>query len=244
MTMIKFKNTIHRLSGGLLAAALVSGLAVGGQAFAEDESNLARGGRLYDKWYEVIDAEEPKQSHPAYPANAPYADKPDSNWRCKECHGWDYLGKDGAYSSGEHFSGIAGISGAENRDPAEIVALLKAPAHGYAGKMSEQDFEDLALFVSRGQIDMDQYIDRASKKPKGDAEQGSAYFNTICANCHGVDGKLPKEMIPLGALMSDPWEMMHKVLNGQPGEAMPALRALDRQVVADIFAHMATLPKR
>jgi thiosulfate dehydrogenase len=36
---------------------------------------------------------------------------------------------------------------------------------------------------------------------------------------------------------------MHKILNGQPAEAMPALRALDRQIVADIMAHMTTLPK-
>jgi thiosulfate dehydrogenase len=39
-------------------------------------------------------------------------------------------------------------------------------------------------------------------------------------------------------------EMMHKLLNGQPGEAMPALRALDHQVAADIAVHLATLPAK
>ncbi len=50
-------------------------------------------------------------------------------------------------------------------------------------------------------------------------------------------------MTPMGAQMGNPWEVMHKILNGQPGEEMPALRAFDRQVVLDIMAHMATLPK-
>ena len=32
-------------------------------------------------------------------------------WRCKECHGWDYAGKDGAYGSGDHRTGIVGVLG-------------------------------------------------------------------------------------------------------------------------------------
>jgi len=58
-------------------------------SFAEDESSMARGGQLYDKWYNVIGADDPKKSQPAYPADKKYAGKPKANWRCKECHGWD-----------------------------------------------------------------------------------------------------------------------------------------------------------
>jgi thiosulfate dehydrogenase len=36
---------------------------------------------------------------------------------------------------------------------------------------------------------------------------------------------------------------MHKILNGQPDEKMPALRALDRQIIVDLMAHIKTLPK-
>jgi thiosulfate dehydrogenase len=43
--------------------------------------------------------------------------------------------------------------------------------------------------------------------------------------------------------MGNPWEVMHKIMNGQPNEQMPALRAIDRQVAVDIMAHLATLPK-
>jgi hypothetical protein len=56
------------------------------------------------------------------------------------------------------------------------------------------------------------------------------------------DGKLPKDMPPLGSLSDNPWEVMHKVLNGQPGEVMPAMRALDHKVSADLVAYLATLP--
>jgi len=110
--------------------------------------------------------------------------------------------------------------------------------------MSDADMKDVALFVSTGQIDMDSYIDRATKAPKGDKTKGSAYYNTICAGCHDEDGLKPKEMKPFGAQMGNPWEVMHKILNGQPAEAMPALRAIDRQVVVDIMSHMTTLPKK
>ena len=152
-------------------------------------------------------------------------------------------GKDGAYKSGKHESGIAGIDGASDKPVAEIVALLSGSKHGFGDKMDKADLEAVALFVSKGQVDMDKYIDRTSKAPKGDAAKGEAYYNTICAGCHGMDGKLPKDMKPFGAQMGNPWEVMHKILNGQPGEEMPALRALPRHVVVDTMAYMTTLPK-
>jgi len=37
---------------------------------------------------------------------------------------------------------------------------------------------------------------------------------------------------------------MHKIVNGQPDEKMPALRAFGMQPVLDIMAHVATLPKK
>ncbi len=209
----------------------------------EMESSFARGARLYDKWYEVIDADDPSTPHPLYPAEGKYT-KAKDNWRCKECHGWDYMGKDGAYASGKHASGIKGIRGFAGKDAAEVVALLKAPEHGYGDKMSDADLNDLANFVGKGQVDMTRYIDRSTKMPiGGNRAKGEQYFNTVCSNCHGKEGKKPSAMTPMGAQMGNPWEVMHKILNGQPGEEMPALRAFDRQVVLDIMAHMATLPK-
>ena len=239
------KHAATLLGAGVIFAVGV--LAWPGASLADEiESSIARGAKLYDKWYKVIDADVPTKSHALYPSDKKYAKKAKSNWRCKECHGWDYSGKDGAYSKGKHYTGIKGIRAYAGVDTGKIIALLKAKEHGLAGKMEDEDFADLANFISKGQVDMDQYIDRATKTVKGgDKERGAVYFNTICIGCHAKDGTKPKDMEkPLGAQMGNPWEVMHKILNGQPAEPMPALRALDRQGVLDIMAHVATLPKK
>ncbi|GGF72133.1 hypothetical protein GCM10011332_27640 [Terasakiella brassicae] len=212
-------------------------------AFANDEiSSIVRGGLLYDKWYKVINAEKPTDTHPAWPVSNTKK-KGDATQRCKACHGWDMMGKDGAYASGSYKTGIKGLRQMEGVAPQEIAAIIKDQTHAYEGKMSEQDILDLALFVSKGQVDMDMLIERSTKKAKGDAAQGSTYYNTMCVNCHGKDGSQPKEMPLLGMLANDnPWEILHKILNGQPAERMPALRALDHQVSADVLSYLQTLP--
>lgn len=89
---------------------------------------------------------------------------------------------------------------------------------------------------------MGKYV--ADKKAKGNASKGEAYFNTLCAGCHGKDGKKVKDGPPIGSVADNPYEMLHKVLNGQPGEGMPALRALDPQIAVDIVSYLPQLPKQ
>ena len=235
------RSVMWGLNAGGLILAMSAGFSV---VQAETESSKARGGQLYDKWYAVTGAKAPASMHRLYPADGKYAAKPKSHWRCKECHGWDYMGASGAYKSGKHATGIKGISGYAGRDQAEIVTLLKGTEHDYGDKLSDVDYQDLATFISAGQVDMDKHIDRATKKPVGgDNTKGAGYYNTMCAQCHGKDGKKPKGMKSFGKQMGNPWEVMHKILNGQPDSEMPALRALDRQVVVDIMSHLATLPE-
>lgn len=219
----------------------------------EVESSVARGGRLYDKWWKVVGAQEPKGTNPAYPADGKYKGKGGTDWRCKECHGWDYLGKDGAYSKGSHVTGIKGIQGAADTDPSKVMVTLKDKNHTLGSALRDDDLRDLANFVSKGQVKMDQYIDRATKKLKvGDKAKGEAIYNTICANCHGRDGTLNEDgkplkadEEPLGLVATDnPWETLHKIRNGQPGERMPALRVFDVQIAMDILAYLQTLPTK
>lgn len=230
------KNIIGLLLGICIVASSVA-------SFASDEiSSIVRGGLLYDKWYKVINAEKPTDTHPAWPASNTKK-KGDATQRCKACHGWDMMGKDGAYASGSYKTGIKGLRQMEGVDPQKIAATIIDETHGFKGKMAEQDILDLGMFVSKGQVDMDMLIERSTKKAKGDAAKGSTYFNTMCVNCHGQDGSLPKEMPLLGKLANDnPWEILHKILNGQPAERMPALRALDHQVSADVLSYLQTLP--
>lgn len=234
---------LRQLVAGMAVAVLGLTLAAPGVA-AETDSAIARGGRLYDKFFAENKTTKPDADHAAYPNKGGKYNK-DTTWRCKECHGWDYKGKDGAYAKGAHATGIKGIQDYAGKDPAAIVAVLKNATHGYTDKhLSAKDMSDLSLFVSKGQIDVNKYIDAGTKKAKGDPVKGEAYFNTICAGCHGTDGKKVKDAPALGSLAGNHYEMLHKVLNGQPSEAMPSLRALDLQVSVDIVSYLPQLPSK
>jgi cytochrome c553 len=243
----------HRNSGRVTAWLAGIAMSLGGApAWADEiESSIARGGKLYDKWWTVTMSDMPSTAHPSYPADGKYKGKGGTDWRCKECHGWDYAGKDGAYGKGKHFTGIKGIAGAAGKDPAAIMATLKDKTHGFSA-VSDENLRDVAHFVSKGQVSMDPYIDRATKKVKGDKAKGEPIYNTVCANCHGRDGTLDEDGEPLGAdteplgmvATDNPWEALHKIRNGQPGERMPAMRAFDIQVALDLLAYLQTLPTK
>jgi thiosulfate dehydrogenase len=228
---------ISRRRTWLLAALLA--LPTPALLAAETESLIARGGRLYDNWWLEKEISKPKEINPAFPNQDLkfYAD----SWRCKECHGWDYLGKNGEYGLGEHFTGIKGINGAIGKDPAAIASILRDKNHGYTPQqLNDKDLADLALFVSRGQVNLTPFLDRTGK-PKGLAVRGEVYYNTICAGCHKLDGK--GEIRSLGDVSENHAEALHKIFNGQPGEGMPALRALEPQIVLDIATYLTWLPK-
>ena len=224
----------------LLTIVVQPGMASEGLDFS-----IARGGKLYDKWFKVNTSNAPNMANPAYPESGKYKGKKASDWRCKECHGWDYLGKDGAYSSGKHFTGIGGIFQASTMNRTKLASVLRDNNHGYAGNMlSDRDVMDISNFLQEGMVDMDRYIDRSSKKISGDAVKGKSYYQTICTGSHGLDGKAEDEAPPLGKLSNkNPWESLHKILNGQPDAEMPALLALDMQVSVDILAYLQTLPQ-
>lgn len=226
----------------VIAAAVAVLASATAPAFAaEIESAIARGGRLYDNWYKETKANRPDSAHPSYPASGKY---PKQSWRCKECHGWDYKGKDGAYGKNDHNVGVKGIAAAAGKDPKAVAAVLRDKTHAYGPDMlADKDVEDLALFVSKGQAKiMADGIDAAGK-PKGNSAKGEVYFNTLCAGCHGTDGKKVSTGAAVGAAAEDPWQLLHKALNGQPAEAMPALRSLDPNIAADIVAYSQSLPK-
>ncbi len=208
---------------------------------------ISRGGQLYDKWWAVIEGDEPTGTHPSYPKAG--KQKGSSTWRCKECHGWDYKGLDGAYAKGSHFSGTKGVRGVVDIDPGRIREILQDKTHGFTTKMMPQSaMEKLALFLSLGQIDMDVYIDRATKKARGDPRRGAQYFQTICANCHGYDGKVlnfgdEKKPEFVGTVCAgNPWEALHKIRFGQPGVGMVSLTVLAVQEQINILSYCQTLP--
>jgi len=237
-------RSLMRQSGLLGVSLLALPALLLGTPAAADEGTIARGGKLYDKWFKVIGAPKPADTHMSWPKSNTKK-KGNATHRCKSCHGWDYMGKDGAYASGSYKTGIGGLRKYAGGNATDVIAAMKDKNHGYDGKIPELEMAAIAMFVTQGQVDMDKYIDRKTKKAMGNAAKGKSYYGTICVNCHGVDGKLPKDMPPLGKLSNkNPWEIMHKILNGQPKEGMPGLRSLPIAVTADINAYLQTMPKK
>lgn len=217
--------------------------------------DIARGGQLYDDWMVVLEHDTPNGNHPAYPSIGKKKGK--ATWRCKECHGWDYLGEDGAYGKGGHYTGIKGLRSAVRKDIDILMDIIRDKTHQYTEAMiPDSAVRKLALFVSRGQVGMDQYIDRATKQARGDLRRGASFFQTVCAICHGFDGasmvSKPETALAafgdrgyLGTISNDnPWETLHKIRNGQPGVGMVALRVLSTQDQVDVLAYMQTLERR
>jgi thiosulfate dehydrogenase len=210
---------------------------------------IARGGQLYDNWMSVLEADEPTETHPAYPPEGKRSGT--GTWRCKECHGWDYKGKDGAYAKGSHYSGVKGVRGVVGMDPEKIHQIIMDETHGFTeANMTHSAMEKLALFLSRGQLDTDRYIDRSTAMARGNPRRGAQFYQTICAVCHGFDGRdinFKTEETPefIGTVCGhNPWEALHKIRFGQPGVGMVALTVLETDDLVDIVAYCQTLPEK
>ncbi len=223
------------------------------------QASVAKGGLLYDKFWKVSAATEPADTHPLW-AKRPDAESNkrtnSDTWRCKECHGWDYKGVDGAYAKGSHRTGFAGVLKSKAAQ-AEIVTSL-AETHGYrAAGLSDLELESLAMLVSQGLIDTAQWIDDTGAF-RGDAARGKAlYLNGLgksksCKKCHGADGLKPPNAKNkdyddwVGKIANkNPPEFLHKIRFGHPGTKMPAaVRAgAPIQDIVDLCAFAQTLPK-
>ncbi len=152
---------------------------------------LASGGRLYDNIFTSLGTKGPVSNHPAWPASNT-SSTGEATWRCKSCHGWDYQGRDGHYRTGANATGVAGVQRARGRDPAVLMAIMGDATHQYSDDILPQHAKfRIAQFISRGLHDTSKII-QANNRAKGDVAQGKAVFQTVCASCHGFDGRARK----------------------------------------------------
>lgn len=254
---------------GMLASLFISlvanfspqrrvGVALAASA-ASDAESVARGGLLYDTWWKVVPgASEPKSDQALWSLQTTNKRKGSVSWRCKECHGWDYKGKDGAYATGSRRTGFPGVwEGAQKKSVEELAAILRGkpnPKHDFSSVLSPADITDLANFLKNGLVDVIRYVDYKSKKPiGGDAGRGKSQY-VICGACHGPDGKklnfgTDKEPEYVGTVAkANPQEFLHKIRVGQPGSqpAMPGARVLGWTIeqMVDVLAYAQTLPEK
>ncbi|MBI2854780.1 MAG: c-type cytochrome [Chloroflexi bacterium] len=220
-------------------------------------ASVARGGRLYDNWIKETKAATPAADQALWALQTTNTRKGTDTWRCKECHGWDYKGKGGAYSKGSHYTGFVGVYDAGvSKSKEQLVQILKGSTdyrHDFSKLLDGQSQTDLAAFLSQSLVNVNPYIDYATKKPiGGNAARGSQLFSSVCAACHGSDGKQlnfgsAEEPEYVGTLALDnPWEFIHKVRSGQPGTAMPSglVTGWSLQDVVDVLTHAQTLPTK
>jgi len=241
-------------------AFLLTGVAFATIAEAQvpSPSSIAAGGRLYDKWWKAVPGvKEPAGDHPLWATQTTNKRKGLDTWRCKECHGWDYRGKDGAYGSGSHKTGFPGVLAAQAKSVDQIKASLKGssnPKHNFSPALDETALSNLANFLKYGLVDLAPAIDAKTKKPvKADATRGKQ-LAVVCTACHGPEGKklnfgTPDKPEYVGSVAKEnPWEFVHKVRAGQPGSdpAMPAGVEMGwgLQEVLDILAYSQTLPEK
>lgn len=216
-------------------------------------ADAVRGGKLYDNWRRVIGAPTPPGNHPLYPAVGTQSGS--TTFRCKECHGWDYLGVSGQYGSGSHYTGIRGVS-AKTYTPREIFDLLKADPvttpNGHnmdAYGMTDRDLWDVVRMTVDSLVDTSLYVSPAGEFI-GDEFNGLQLFFAGCAACHGEDGtriNFGTELDPeyVGTLANaNHWEFLHNVRFGHPGSSMPAFDLQRRPVsdAADVGVFCETLP--
>ena len=210
-------------------------------------ADARRGGLLYDKWWVVNGAPTPTGKHPLYP---PIGQKTgNTTYRCKECHGWDYIGKDGRYESGGNYTGIKGVLDAvTTMTEAEIFAIIKNPngdgtggttvnGHNFAAYgLSDGDIDDLVAFIKNaGVIDTSPYINRVGSPGSytysfnGNSVAGATLYSggvnpaVDCGMCHGPDGTaiVFGGVDFVGSLANDnPQETFHKIRFGHAGARM------------------------
>jgi mono/diheme cytochrome c family protein len=234
------------------------GLALASLAFtalSQQTSELVRGALLYDNWMATLQKPAPDGNMPIWARQSTNSRSGEATWRCAECHGWDYKGKDGAYASGSHLTGFPGIvSAAKNMTEEEIVAHLNGqrdPAHDFSAYIPAADLQLLASFIKNGLIDDDDYIDDLSLRIKNaNLANGEKRYNDTCAACHGVDGKnivFRTEGVDeyLGSVANrDPWRFLHRTRYGVAGTSMPVAVSLGWKVTdgRDVLAYAQTLP--
>ena len=177
-----------------------------------------QGGLIYDNWWKALGYSfGPTVDQPMWSMQSDNARSGEETWRCKECHGWDYKGADGAYgdTASDHYTGFAGILGAGGKEPIDVFCAIRDgvgvnTGHAFNEDTTDNKISDLAIlqltkFITRagqspdteeGMINMETVINSVTGASSGNAANGANLYNITVnnlkgcdsANCHGTDG--------------------------------------------------------
>jgi cytochrome c553 len=200
---------------------------------------LSLGGKLYDDFWTILDELPPEDRNPALTGVLSVSRH--DTWRCVTCHGWDYSG---ATIEDHKFPGLGALAGT---DPEVVKNKLRDPAHPFpADRISDVAMDILALFVTQGQYNRNDYISETGVAV-GNPEFGRDIFEGACISCHQLDGRryLKGEKGDRSSLgwvsRNRPTQALHKILNGVPAAEMLSLRFLSDIQIADLLAYLQSL---
>jgi thiosulfate dehydrogenase len=222
-----------------------------------EEMRISRGGQLYDNWWQAtVDGTKPEEDQPLWKLQSSNKRSGYATYRCKECHGWDYRGKDGAYSKGSHYTGFIGVDNASrNMSVKQLEDVLRGATsgdHDFSTYLGSEDIADLALFLKYGIVDLVRFINTDGSLTGGNVSAGQKFYATNCmTECHGPDGtaiNFKSEEKPefIGTIAKkNPWEFFHKVRAGQPGTRMSSgiINKWSNEEILGVLAYARTLPK-
>ena len=136
----------------------------------------------------------------------------------------------------------------------DFLGIMKGASdfrHDFTALIGDEHLGHLVDFLQHGLINTTKYVDYgADGLPLigAEADHGKPHFETVCALCHGSDGKqiLIDGELSIGDVARDEptVEIIHKIRNDQPGAPMPSAvaNAWSMQDVLDVLAYVITLP--
>lgn len=215
----------------ILILVLVAGVifsqsqpALASNSIFQQDSQVVRGAQLYDDWTQLVQVQVPGGNQPIWGRQSTNTRSGVDTWLCVSCHGWDYQGKDGAFRTGDEYTGFPGVFESRDQSVASLGSILAGqadPNHDFSPYLSAQDMEALAAFIREGTLDDNQFIDPVSLKVLGgDLAAGKSKYEQGCASCHGADGqqisfRYQGQTVVLGTLaVQDPWRFLHRTRFG------------------------------
>lgn len=234
----------------LVAATFGSPVVQNGQ-----DGDPLTGARIYDNWMTALDLKPPEEDQPLWGEQDNNTRSGEVTWRCKECHGWDYKGEEGAFGSDSiRFTGFPSLMAAVGTSQEEVIAHLDGSnnlSHNFLDITNPNAVNDLAVFLRTMQADMALIIDYETGLALGDENSGEALYRLACAECHGSTGRrinFSSSVSPLyvGDLAAvDPWKTAHIIRFGTAVGTMPGTEELgwSLSTVADLLVFSQTLPR-
>lgn len=206
---------------------------------------VSLGGKLYDNYWAGSGTSPPAMRNPAFPSDLTVSVT--DSWRCVSCHGWDYNGAAKADGSSQQQKQFVGLQHLQGIDPFNMLEMFtRAHPDQKALASGGLPLDLLLLFLTVGQYDSTNFTPEKSLSQKS-LSRGRDIFEGVCMSCHDPNGKSGFQATPgmRGSLgwqaRNQPWRMIHKIINGVPGESMLALRFMDEPAIADLVAYLKTL---